>query len=127
MALVQLQRQGVLHGLISQNCDGLHRRSGFPAERLAELHGNTNLEVVSDTASLMLLSVRVDERVDELCGGAVLRVVWQGVYEGFQSDDWTEDSRSATEAAALGVQSLSARAPQSAEGQPLHRPHVPKP
>merc|ERR1711959_668286 len=44
MALVQGQRQGVLKGLISQNCDGLHRRSGFEPEHLAELHGNTNLE-----------------------------------------------------------------------------------
>eukprot|EP00658_Telonema_sp_P-2_P059665 TRINITY_DN4881_c0_g1_i16.p1 TRINITY_DN4881_c0_g1~~TRINITY_DN4881_c0_g1_i16.p1 ORF type:complete len:444 (+),score=109.20 TRINITY_DN4881_c0_g1_i16:110-1441(+) len=44
MALVELQRQNVLLGLISQNCDGLHRRSGFAPDHLAELHGNTNLE-----------------------------------------------------------------------------------
>ena len=44
MALVALQREGVLKGLISQNCDGLHRRSGFDPDHLAELHGNTNLE-----------------------------------------------------------------------------------
>lgn len=44
MSLVQLQKQGFLKGLISQNTDGLHRRSGFPIASLAELHGNTNLE-----------------------------------------------------------------------------------
>jgi len=44
MALVALEQAGVAQGLISQNCDGLHRRSGFPPEKLAELHGNTNLE-----------------------------------------------------------------------------------
>ena len=44
MALVALQREGYLLGLISQNCDGLHRRSGFPPQHLAELHGNSNLE-----------------------------------------------------------------------------------
>ena len=44
MSLVKLAEEGYLAGLISQNCDGLHRRSGFPPSRLAELHGNTNLE-----------------------------------------------------------------------------------
>jgi len=39
MALAALQQRGVLHQLISQNCDGLHRRSGFAPEQLAELHG----------------------------------------------------------------------------------------
>jgi len=44
MALVALQEAGITRGLISQNCDGLHRRSGFPPEALAELHGCGNLE-----------------------------------------------------------------------------------
>ena len=45
MALVELSNRGVLKHSISQNIDGLHRKSGLPAGNLSELHGNTNLEL----------------------------------------------------------------------------------
>ena len=45
MTFVKLMEEGYLKFLVSQNVDGLHRKSGIPPEKLAELHGNTNLEV----------------------------------------------------------------------------------
>jgi len=47
MALVQLQRSGLLKFLISQNCDGLHLKSGISPDKICELHGNTNVEACS--------------------------------------------------------------------------------
>lgn len=44
MALVKLMQEDKLKYLISQNVDGLHRRSGIDPTKLAEVHGNTNLE-----------------------------------------------------------------------------------
>src|SRR5690349_19885087 len=45
MSLVKLQQLGMLKFLISQNTDGLHRKSGFPGKCLSEIHGNGNLEI----------------------------------------------------------------------------------
>lgn len=44
MAYVELMRNGYLKLLVSQNCDGLHLKSGIPPKKIAELHGNSNCE-----------------------------------------------------------------------------------
>lgn len=45
MSLVALQNSGHLKYLISQNCDGLHKRSGIKPDHISELHGNGNIEL----------------------------------------------------------------------------------
>ena len=44
MAIMEMHKKGLVKATVSQNVDGLHRRSGIPADEIAELHGNTNLE-----------------------------------------------------------------------------------
>ncbi len=38
-AIVELERRGKLHALITQNIDGLHQRAGSSTERVIEVHG----------------------------------------------------------------------------------------
>lgn len=45
MALVKLMEEGVLKYVVSQNIDGLHRRSGIGKTHISELHGNCYREV----------------------------------------------------------------------------------
>ena len=44
MALVKLHEIGQVQLTVSQNTDGLHRRSNMDPKQLAELHGNANLK-----------------------------------------------------------------------------------
>jgi NAD-dependent deacetylase len=40
-ALAKLVEQGKMTAIITQNVDGLHQRSGVPASKIIELHGNS--------------------------------------------------------------------------------------
>ena len=44
MAMKELMDRDILKTIISQNVDGLHRKSGIPSDKIFEVHGNTNLE-----------------------------------------------------------------------------------
>jgi NAD-dependent deacetylase len=39
-ALAELGRAGCVHLLVTQNVDGLHERSGFPSDRIVNIHGS---------------------------------------------------------------------------------------
>lgn len=58
MSMVELMNKGLLKHIISQNCDGLHRKSGIPKNQISELHGNTNLEICRDCGAEYLRDFR---------------------------------------------------------------------
>ena len=59
MAFVVLSDSNLLKFLISQNVDGLHRKSGTPPEKIVELHGNTNIEICTKCKKEYLRDYRV--------------------------------------------------------------------
>eukprot|EP01090_Pellita_catalonica_P001869 TRINITY_DN11594_c0_g1_i3.p1 TRINITY_DN11594_c0_g1~~TRINITY_DN11594_c0_g1_i3.p1 ORF type:complete len:274 (-),score=33.31 TRINITY_DN11594_c0_g1_i3:207-1028(-) len=70
MAIVQLEREGKLKYLVSQNCDGLHIKSGFPPDKISELHGNTCIECCAKCGKLYYrgVSVRSVRNPEKLTG-----------------------------------------------------------
>ncbi|XP_020571070.1 NAD-dependent protein deacetylase SRT1 [Phalaenopsis equestris] len=60
MALVELERNGILKFVISQNIDSLHLRSGIPREKLAELHGNSFSELCPSCGTEYLRDFEVE-------------------------------------------------------------------
>ncbi|KAL8564015.1 hypothetical protein ACOMHN_024695 [Nucella lapillus] len=45
MCITKLFKMGRVKYLVSQNCDGLHIRSGFPRSSMSEVHGNMFIEI----------------------------------------------------------------------------------
>ena len=59
MAMVELAERGHLKYVVSQNVDGLHRKSGINPDMMSELHGNTNLEVCEQCGQEYMRDTRV--------------------------------------------------------------------
>lgn len=59
MALVELMKNGYLKFLVSQNCDGLHLKSGIPTDKIAELHGNSKCEACAKCGKVYYRQERV--------------------------------------------------------------------
>jgi NAD-dependent deacetylase len=78
-ALVDLERRGNLHALITQNIDGLHQRAGSSDDRVIEVHGTLHFAVCLG-CGLRRPMLEVLERVrggdpDPACGacGGILK------------------------------------------------------
>jgi NAD-dependent deacetylase len=73
-----LVKQGKVAAVITQNIDGLHVKSGVPADRVIELHGNGTYAACLDCRTRyelapILDAFRADETLPlcEACGGIV--------------------------------------------------------
>ncbi len=64
----RLYAQGKLRGLITQNIDGLHEKSGLPSEVMVNLHG-TSLEIICLDCHDILPAEMIMDRLDLSHGG----------------------------------------------------------
>ncbi|MBI4273244.1 MAG: NAD-dependent deacetylase [Rhizobiales bacterium] len=69
LALASLYRAGKAPAVVTQNIDNLHQASGFAAEHVVELHGNTTYAICLDCAARYELPW-VKSRFDETSGRA---------------------------------------------------------
>jgi NAD-dependent deacetylase len=103
-ALVELQRRGSLHTLVTQNVDELHQISGIDAERVVEIHGTTRKAGCLSCAYLttmetILERVRAGE-VDPVCPdcGGIMKSATISFGQALIAADLTRSQKAADEA-----------------------------
>ena len=102
-ALVDLERRGKLHMLITQNVDGLHLKAGTSRERLVEIHGTLREVTCLDCGERApmeraIARVRAGEEDPPCrsCGG-ILKSATISFGQGLVADDLRRAERAASE------------------------------
>jgi len=102
-ALVELERRGTLHTLITQNVDGLHLAAGTSADKLVEIHGTVRDVVCLDCGERApmeraMARVRAGEE-DPACRscGGILKSATISFGQGLVQEDLMRAERAANE------------------------------
>ncbi|KAM7432842.1 NAD-dependent protein deacetylase sirtuin-7 [Porites harrisoni] len=67
MSITKLYQEGLVKHVVSQNCDGLHVRSGLPPQALSEVHGNMFVEVCTECEENDTIYYRLFDVTENTC------------------------------------------------------------